>query len=163
MKARILIVLFICIGYSSYAQLVIEKDIISPYALMSEGALRMESTLGEVIIFSFENEQLIINQGFHSGEAAGSTPVIDINSIPLDVNVFPNPTSDYINISYDNTEGLILGFSICDAQGKKIKHLNNLSGNKSNINLNNLPNGLYGVILHSDYGMKFVTWVTLSK
>ncbi len=163
MKARILIVLFIGIGCSSYAQLVIEKEIISPYALMSEGTLRMESTLGEVIIFSYENEQLIINQGFHSGEVGGSTPVIDINSIPLDVHVFPNPTSDYINISYDDTEGLIQGFSICDAQGKKVRHLNKPSGNKNNINLNNLPNGLYGVILHSDYGMKFVTWVTLSN
>ncbi len=163
MKARILIVLFFFITYSSYAQLVIEKEIISPFALMSEGALRMESTLGEVIIFSYENEQLIINQGFHAGEKSGSTPVIDINSIQIDVQVFPNPTTDLLNITYDNAEDHIRGFSICDSQGKRVQTLSSLSENKSTISLNNLPNGLYGVVLHSDFGMRFVTWVSLSK
>ncbi len=163
MKARFIIALFLMTCYSSYAQLEIEKQVVSPYALMSNGSLRMESTLGEVIIFSFEDEQLIINQGFHTGEKKGSTPTIDINSVPIDVHVFPNPTSDFLNLTYDNSEGHIQGFSICDARGQLVKNLENSSRNKSTINLNNLPNGLYGVILHSDYGMRFVTWVSLSK
>ncbi len=163
MKARILTTLIFLTSYSVYGQLIIEKQVVSPYALMSNGSLRMESTLGEVIVFSYEDEALIINQGFHSGGKSATTSVIDINTIQIDIQVFPNPTSDILNLSYDNKKGTILGFSICDANGRSVKSRKIATENRTSVNLNNLPNGIYGVILHSDYGLQFVSWVTLSK
>jgi len=163
MKHLSIILLIYFSAPSIYGQLSIEKQVISPYGLMSEGSIRMEATLGEVVIFSFEGQQLIINQGFHTGGNAESTPVIEINQLSIDVQVYPNPTSDVVYIDYDDPEKLITGVSICNSQGQMVIHKQIQQVNNKPIHLNHLPSGMYGVIVHSDHGMRFTTWVSLKK
>lgn len=64
------------------------------------------------------------------------------------VNIYPNPTSEFINIEANNVE--LTSIKVFSLQGQLVKEFNN--SDKKNLDLSDLKNGLYFMALKSDQG-----------
>lgn len=87
-----------------------------------------------------------------------STTSIDENNIESDIKVFPNPTSGIINITSD--ESTIESINVFDMSGRTI--ISNQTNNLNNINLEEVVNGFYFVIVKTDKG-SVTKKITVSK
>lgn len=72
------------------------------------------------------------------------TAITDVKPLDAQMNVYPNPASDVVNVSFAglNVDGNI---SIVDAVGKTVAMQHVKEGHKS-INISELPNGIYSVM-----------------
>jgi hypothetical protein len=78
--------------------------------------------------------------------------VSNVETQPTDeLNLYPNPTSDMLNISVDEPTSV----TIIDLTGKVVMSIDSYSG--EGINTSNLPAGVYNIILDENaHGGKFV-------
>lgn len=67
---------------------------------------------------------------------------VEIKDISLNLSVYPNPTANYLNLKIKNSEFPLLTYYLFDIQGKLIEK-NKTAGNKTAINMINLPSGTY--------------------
>jgi hypothetical protein len=64
------------------------------------------------------------------------------------LNIYPNPASDYINISVAHT--FWDRFELINNLGQTTKRVSNSKHNQSNINLSDIPNGIYQINVYSE-------------
>jgi len=69
------------------------------------------------------------------------------------VAISPNPATGFIQLN--NTSGQILELTIFNAVGMTVAHQQNI-GAKQNIDISNLPSGVYSVMLRSKEGLRYV-------
>lgn len=74
-------------------------------------------------------------------------PEITVSSAPLpapetEVNIFPNPASDYITVEVGNSQMSGLKYTICDVNGKLVKH-GKLNNGASGIDISKFSDGIY--------------------
>jgi hypothetical protein len=100
-------------------------------------------TLGETIIPSYgPTNGLILTHGFQS---VLRTVIVEENiETPVKVTVYPNPASDYLNISFTEPPDTQVDLYLFDANGKLFKNevIEPLSSDKQ-INFQDLPSGVY--------------------
>lgn len=86
----------------------------------------------------------------------GTTPVISTKKISeeLGLEIFPNPTRDYINLSYEVIENTEISAQIYDMQGRLMQVYNNLSStageHQHRINVSDLASGNYNIVITSE-------------
>jgi hypothetical protein len=102
----------------------------------------LDFTIGEVVINTEVQGAYILSQGFHqpNWDFVG----IENHDPNYDATVFPNPTSDLLNIRasiFDN-----VSYTLYDAKGKLVVQ-NNLSSEQTQIQVGQLGSGLYSLIL----------------
>lgn len=67
--------------------------------------------------------------------------------------IYPNPTKDYLNFS---TSEKLRNISVYDSSGKKVKYINNLESEGGQLNVQNLPKGVYiGTAVKNGEEVKF--------
>jgi subtilisin-like proprotein convertase family protein len=77
-----------------------------------------------------------------------TTPVLSVNEQVLSqIGVYPNPTTGILNISLNNLENV--NARLFDIQGRQVLSKNELDNN-TNLDLNNLQNGVYILTLEKD-------------
>ena len=64
------------------------------------GTSQLSWTLGEVMIDTYSAGGTIVTQGFHQTQLT-VTSIDESNPFSLNVNVFPNPTSQFLNIGVE--------------------------------------------------------------
>lgn len=102
----------------------------------------LDFTIGEVVINTGVEGAYIISQGFH--QSNWSFVGIENHNSTYNAIVFPNPTSDILNISanvFDNVT-----YTLYDSRGKLVIQ-NNLSSEQTQIQVGQLASGLYSLIL----------------
>lgn len=106
----------------------------------SSGA-QLSFTAGEVTIETVSASNGIITQGFHQPESSG----VGINEISgkIEMNVFPNPTFDFVTVALKK-HSQDYSLALIDAQGKVV-HQNTLLKNSATqrIDLSRLAAGTY--------------------
>lgn len=106
------------------------------------GNLSISWTLGETIIPTFQNGDLILTHGFQQQLIV--TSVEENLEELVKVTVYPNPASDNINISFDEPlDGEVRVFLI-NSQGKLVK--TDVIGEtiiEKQMNLQDFPSGVY--------------------
>jgi hypothetical protein len=142
-KFLILIVIFISLGLN------VKSQSVTPFVIASAGSYfvsanaQLSWTLGEVITSTFISGNSILTQGFQQNNYV----VIAINEFsdnPFKIDVYPNPSSRFINIQWANIEQMDLLFEIINNQGVCIiKKIINSSENQLEIDLNNFSNSTY--------------------
>ena len=103
---------------------------------------------GDVLVsIGFRDQDNANNPGQSSGtgdfliDRIEFTNVVGVNNNDLGYfNIYPNPVKDYIQVS---TENNLKQISIYDMTGKLVPVNSNFSQNKSNINIQNLHQGVY--------------------
>tara|TARA_B110001450_G_scaffold111908_1_gene105676 strand:+ start:65 stop:541 length:477 start_codon:yes stop_codon:yes gene_type:complete len=102
----------------------------------------LDFTVGEVIINTDVQGAYILSQGFH--QTNWDFVGIENHDPNYDATVFPNPTSDLLNIRasiFDN-----VSYTLYDSKGKLLIQ-NNLSSEQTQIQVSQLASGLYSLIL----------------
>jgi hypothetical protein len=100
---------------------------ISPNSLNSGGVNStqtngsLNSTVGELVVLTFVDSQgNTINGGFFAGATLITVNIQEPDASLLSVNVFPNPTTDLINIKINHTSLANLFLTVSDMQGKEV-------------------------------------------
>ncbi len=102
----------------------------------------LDFTIGEVVINTELGGSYILSQGFH--QSNWNFVGIENHNPNYDAIVFPNPTSDILNISaivFDNVT-----YTLYDSRGKLVIQ-NNLLSDQTQIQVDQLAPGLYSLIL----------------
>lgn len=105
---------------------------------MTSGQYSLSWTIGEAVISTEENSNIILNQGFHQ---MMSTPTAITESSREDMQVYPNPTTNKIHLDLPQNLSIV-DLSIHDLQGRKIKTISSHDSAEA-INLNTLASGTY--------------------
>ena len=111
-----------------------------------------EGIFGSVLVMDLKiknaNRKIYVathgNGAFERDLLEPSTPVADLETNPLSISLFPNPSSDYINVSFKSDQPGQFGYQIIDLSGRVYLSGNELvKQNKSSISIQALPAGSY--------------------
>ena len=134
MKKKLLSVGLFLLAVSVNAQQVISAQGNS----YSNASHTIDYTIGETVTATVSNGSNDLTQGFHQTNVV-ITNVEDLDANIL-VNIFPNPTSDFVNLSVEKFEGLTL--QIYDAAGKLVEQTE-LSQSLTSFKVSHYSNGTY--------------------
>ena len=96
----------------------------------------------EPIIETYEGTSMNVTQGFHQSDIH----VVSVNNFKeIEISVYPNPTSDVININSEEQ----LNIRVFDASGREVMSTTTTS-NSDQIDLSELSRGAYTFIFESN-------------
>lgn len=101
---------------------------------------QISCTLGEPVIQTLNGSNHTLTQGFHQGELV-VTPVLSFTQ-NMAVNVYPNPTSEYINIQLNGSQTGELKARLYSLDGKLLKQ-KIISDEKTELQLDEFTSGYY--------------------
>ncbi len=100
-------------------------------------------TAGEAVVGKISNNESL-GQGFWLGAIEGVVLSNEDFTIKAQMTVYPNPVTDYLNISFKDMAGEVFGISIYDATGKQVykKELTDSASNET-IDFGGFSSGMY--------------------
>lgn len=114
------------------------------------GTVQLSWTLGEVMIDTYDNGTNILTQGFHQTELAVTS--VEENLADIRVNLYPNPTSEFLNVALGNNRKDI-HLQLFDMNGKLIhKDVINAYETKYVLPMQSVATGKYLVQMQSEDG-----------
>ena len=152
-------------GTISYAQSIAPQSVNSSGTKMTQSNGSLSFTVGELVVLSQTDvEGNTLGSGFTAGAALTTVIIQETDAASMDVNVYPNPTTELINIQINHSNIDQVVISITDLQGKEVYSgkyagISNVIGiNTASYatgtymltlkNLNNLVLGTYKIIKH---------------
>jgi len=106
------------------------------------GAISISWTLGETVIPTFTNGDLVLTHGFQ--QQLIITTVEENLEVLVNIKVFPNPVSDVVNVQFESpVEGEAV-LTIIDSKGNLVKsEMIETTTIEKQINLQDIPAGIY--------------------
>ena len=144
MKTITLSLISIAFAISSInAQSITPQVVTSSGGYALNGGYSVSWTLGEPVIATAQNGSNTLTQGFQ--QPAYNVLAITTETLQgFDVNVFPNPTSDYITIDWTTNKENTLYITLFDLAGKMISEKSySAADEKVSINLSQLASAQY--------------------
>jgi len=141
MKRLISILFSMFIILSAGAQ-VKQEVIASAGGYNVNGAISISWTLGETVIPTFTNGDLVLTHGFQ--QQLIITTVEENLEVLVNIKVFPNPVSDVVNVQFESpVEGEAV-LTIIDSKGNLVKsEMIETTTIEKQINLQDIPAGIY--------------------
>lgn len=147
---------FLTIFFLSLLPIIGLAQSISPEVIASagehfdNGTVQLSWTLGEVMIDTYDNGSNILTQGFHQTELTITS--IEENLSDIRMNLYPNPTSQDLNIELGNNEKDI-NVLLYDMSGKLIhKDVINAYDTKYVLPMQSVATGKYLVQTQTEDG-----------
>jgi hypothetical protein len=136
------------------AQSISPEVIASAGEHFDNGTTQLSWTLGEVVIDTYDNGTNILTQGFHQTQLTVTSIEETLTDIRL--NMYPNPTSEFLNIDLGNNESDI-DLQLFDMSGKLV-HSDKIEARQAQyvLPMNEVATGNYMVRMQSVDG-KFNT------
>jgi hypothetical protein len=145
MKIRLLLLALFFHAVSAYGQA--GHDVISAAGnFASAGGISLSWTLGETVIPTQQNGDVILTHGFQQ-QLIISTLEKNL-ALEVDVLVYPNPASDILNLKFGNPLSERLEIIILDSHGRNVKSsFTEPSVTITEINMQDLASGIYYIRL----------------
>lgn len=148
-------------AFVSNAQSIQRRVIATSGNTTTAASITLSSTVGETFTNKLTSANGSIKQGFQQGNIsiariantelsstmAEAKTTLEKTEAELSLNVFPNPTTDFVNITTETTEQINL--TVMDAQGKIIRQLQH-SSNQTQIDFTQLIAGTYFIVAQSE-------------
>jgi len=136
------------------AQSISPEVIASAGEHFDNGTTQLSWTLGEVVIDTYDNGTNILTQGFHQTQLTVTS--IEETLADIRLNMYPNPTSEFLNIDLGNNESDI-DLQLFDMSGKLV-HSDKIEARQAQyvLPMNKVATGNYMVQMQSVDG-KFNT------
>lgn len=132
------------------AQSVTPEVIASAGEHFDNGTTQLSWTLGEVMIDTYDNGSNILTQGFHQTNL--TVTAIDEAVSDIRLNLYPNPTSEFLNIELGNNEKDI-NIQMYDMSGKLMhKDVINAYDTKYVLPMQSVATGKYLIQMQSEDG-----------
>jgi hypothetical protein len=151
MKQNLLTILFMLPVFLAGAQQITESVISSGGESYSAQDYNLSWTVGETVIETFYADGLTLTQGFHQGSYT-LTRIDENNNGKFEVNVFPNPAVNYVNIETFG-EPKEMFASLYDMNGKVVRH-QAFTTNALSLNISDLKEATYLLVITSTKGEK---------
>ena len=135
-KPIALLIADLLMGTLSYAQSIAPQSVNSGGTKMSQSNGSLSFTVGELVVLNLsDSEGNTLGGGFTAGATLTTVSIHETDATLLDIKVFPNPTSDLVNIriNYSTIEQVVV--SITDLQGKEV-YSGNYAGISNVIGIN---------------------------
>lgn len=125
------------------AQSLSQAVIASSGATISGASNTLSFTAGEAVIGDISNGKSL-GQGFWLGAIEGVVLSNEDFTLELQTTVYPNPVTDYLNISFKDMVGEAFDISVYDINGKQIfrKEITDSTSNEI-LNFSGYSSGLY--------------------
>lgn len=121
----------------------IQQQVIASGGDQSESeTVSISWTLGEVAIGTFENESMIITQGFQQGDLRVSN-LVEKSLLDFSLKAYPNPVLDILTVEFDRDD---LAYQLVDMNGKIILN-GKLYTESGTIDLTGLTEGIYFLVV----------------
>lgn len=167
MKKQYLLIFMIKILVSQnvFAQNIASQSINNAGKTMIQSNSSICFTVGELVVLSeTDTDGNSLGNGFTSGATITTTGILEPNSELLSVKVFPNPTSELVNIQINHSTLDQISISICDINGKiiyfgKYAPIANIIG----ININNYEFGTYMMSINNESNQVLGTYRIIKK
>lgn len=144
---KLFIIFFFPFSFSSlYSQSISPVLISSSGNYFSNSNNSLSWSLGEVVIESFENNQISLTQGFHQPVQLIITNFDNTSNLNYNIKVYPSPASDFLTIE-NNTAQLGAEVQILSSDGKIVQY-KKMNGSSETINIQSLPAGTYICLIH---------------
>ena len=143
------------------AQSITPEVVASAGEHFENGNVQLSWTLGEIAVSTYDNGGNILTEGFHQPELL-ITSIEEVSELDMMVNIFPNPTSDFINIEFtgNNTDMLV---ELFDMNGKEVSRVDvDAYQMETGINVSNMAAGGYLLRLTEENG-KYVSTHQIQK
>lgn len=123
--------------------------------------VEVEWSIGEVLTETYFNDTNSLTQGFHQPEYDVVAAVDDTLKSDFEVRVFPNPTSEVIDLRVTGKTSQTLTYELIDLQGKVLlsRSISDLSGQ---INVSGLSQNIYLLKVLAEGG-KLITSFKIQK
>ena len=145
MKTIISILALLIISLSISAQTAVKKDCISSGGnVVTNGNTKIIYTVGEFAVQENTQGTVHISEGFINPDLLIATGLANYSVGHFDVNIFPNPARDYVNVKF--SKSCKYNINLYDVDGKII-HQYSSESNRQRINLGNLSNGEYMLLV----------------
>jgi len=134
-----------------FVSLTMNAQTASPSVVASSGGnaqgegFSISWTLGEMAIETFQNDNLILTQGFHQTDII-VTSIYEAKSFDLLVNAFPNPVKDQLSVTVQDGAAENIRFGLVDLQGTMLLE-GKLVGSETQIDLATFRSGVYFLTL----------------
>jgi hypothetical protein len=145
MKKLALIIVSLTFGLALNAQ--VKQEVIASAGGYAPSAnITLSWTLGETIIPTFTSPNIILTHGFQS---VLKTVVVEENiADEVTVTVYPNPTSELINIAFDEPVDAEIKVYLLNAVGSLVKtDFIEEAMQEKQLNMQDLPAGIYYIKL----------------
>lgn len=120
-KLMIMLGAALLIGTMSYAQNIAPQSVNSCGAKMGQSNGSLSFTVGELVVLSQTDSQgNTLGGGFTTGSTLTTVSIQETDVAVLDISVFPNPTSDLVNIRINHSSIEQVVVCITDFQGKEV-------------------------------------------
>lgn len=174
-KIIISIAITVCTAQLVNAQTIQRSVIGSAGNTTTTGTIVLSSTVGETFTSKLTSANGSIKQGFQQGNISiariantelpatileSKTLATEKMETELTLNIFPNPTTDFVNITTETDEQINL--TVIDAQGKIIKQLQH-SSNQTQIDFTNFNAGTYFIVALSENGNSRNTYKVIKQ
>lgn len=108
-------------GTISHAQSIAPQSVNSSGTKMSQANGSLSFTVGELVVLNLsDSEGNTLGGGFTAGATLTTVNIQETDVTVLDVSVFPNPTSDLVNIRINHSTIEQVVVFISDLQGKEV-------------------------------------------
>ena len=108
-------------GTMSYAQSIAPQSVNSGGTKMSQANGALSFTVGELVVLSQTDSQgNTLGGGFTAGATLTTVSIQETDAAVLDIKVYPNPTSELVNIQINHSIIDQVLVTISDLQGKKV-------------------------------------------
>ena len=164
-KHILLLAATLLLGTMSYAQSIAPQSVNSGGTKMTQANGSLSFTVGELVVLSqTDSDGNTLGGGFTAGATLTTASIQETDAAVLDVKVYPNPTTELVNIqiNYSSIDQVVI--TITDLQGKEVYNgkyagISNVIGiNTASYatgtyvlslkNLNNQVLGTYKIIKH---------------
>lgn len=106
-------------------------------------------TLGECIILTHETSESVLTQGFHQTRLI-ITDVSEINLIDPGIDVYPNPTMDYVKLRMNNPMNEGVQFKLFDHSGRLLNS-GQLIQDEAVIEMKGLASATYFLVVETPF------------
>ena len=143
------------------AQSITPEVVASAGEHFENGNVQLSWTLGEIAVSTYDNGGNILTEGFHQPELL-ITSIEEVSELDMMVNIFPNPTSDFINIEFTGNKTDML-VELFDMNGKEVSRVDvDAYQMETGINVSNMAAGGYLLRLTEENG-KYVSTHQIQK
>lgn len=119
MRQKLLVIILSMVVGFGYGQSISSSVVASGGGSAEAGGISLSWTIGELAIETFTSADLILTQGFQQGYYE-ITSVNDPLAESINLEIYPNPATDFINIEIKNTEAKSIRIELYSIDGKLI-------------------------------------------
>ncbi len=142
---------FLLVFQVHYAQSISPQSVNNGGSVMSQTNGSLAFTVGELVVLSnIDSDGNFLGNGFASGATISTLSVLQPDSKIIDINVFPNPTTEFVHIQINHSLLENFTVTILNFQGKEVYNAKYSSySNVIGVNVSSYASGTYLLILRN--------------